>query len=66
MRTSYASGASLVDEFADAGGGDAEGLDVDGAVPVVDGEHVLQRVHLLAHRRGGVPPVAPGVLAAAP
>ena len=55
----------LVYELADAGRGDAEGLDVDGAL-LVDGQHVLQRVHLLAHRRARVAPVPPGVLAAAP
>ena len=55
----------LVDELADAGRGDAEGLDVDVAL-LVDGQHVLQRVHLLAHGRARVASVPPGVLAAAP
>ena len=55
----------LVYELADAGRGDAEGLDVDGAL-LVDGQHVLQRVHLLAYGRTWVAPVAPGVLAAPP
>ena len=54
----------LVDELADAGRGDAEGLDVDGAL-LVDGQHVLQRVHLLAHRRPREAALAAGVLAAA-
>ena len=54
----------LVYELADAGRRDAEGLDVDGAL-LVDGQHVLQRVHLLAHRRARVAPVPPGVPAAA-
>jgi hypothetical protein len=53
----------LVYKFADASGRDLEGLNIDGSA-VVDGKHVLQRVHLLAGGRKRIVSVTSTILAA--